>query len=67
MDFKRRMAALDLIVLQTWQSLNFIPNPLRFCVTNKSVQRTQAYKKFLKHLLLAEINNNKNNRKALDK
>ena len=61
------MAALDLIVLQTWQSFSFIPNPLRFCITNKSVQRTQAYKKFLKHLLLAEINNNKNNRKALDK
>ena len=40
-------------------------NFLQFRGANKSLQRSQAYQKYLNHLLLAEINNKKKNIKVL--
>ena len=57
--FKHCKAALDLKFLQTCRSFNVIPKFLQFHVANKSLRRSQAYKKCLNHLLLAEINNKK--------
>ena len=42
-----------------------IPKFLQLRVANKSLKRLQAYQKWVNHLLLAEINNKKNNLKAL--
>ena len=59
-DFKHCKAALDLDFLQTCRSFNVIPKFLQFRAANKNLQRWLAYQKCLNHLLLAEINNNKN-------
>ena len=64
-DFKHRKAALDLNFFQTCGSLNVIPKFLQFHVANKNFQRSQAYQKFLNHLLLTEINNKNKNLKVL--
>ena len=64
-DFKHRKAALDLNFFQTCGSLNVIPKFLQFHVANKNLQRSQAYQKFLNHLLLTEINNKNKNLKVL--
>ena len=64
-DFNHRKAALELNFLQTCRSFNVIPIFLQIRVTNKSLQRSQAYQKCLNYLLSAEINNNKKNLQVL--
>ena len=64
-DYRHCKAALNLNFLQFCLSFNVIPNFLQFCVANKSLLRPQAYQNYLNHLLLANINNNKKNLRAL--
>ena len=64
-DSKHRKAALELNFLQTCRSFNVIPNFLQIRVTNKSLQRSQAYQKCLNYLLSAEINNKKKDLQVL--
>ena len=64
-DIKHYKPALELNLLQTCWSFNVIPKCLKFRVANKRLQRSQAHQKCLNHLLLTEINNNKENLKLL--
>ena len=66
-DFKHCKAALDINFLQTCQSFHGISRFLQCRVANKSLLRSQACQKCLKHLLLTEVNNKKINLKVLDK
>ena len=58
-DYKLRMAKLDISFLVKYQNENIIPNFLKFRLANKNLQNSVSYRKCQQSLLQTEIDNKK--------